>query len=87
MVSPQHEDDKRQASKRQNDGRQNDRPEDGINWLKYAGMAIQMAVTILVFVFGGISLDEWLGTAPWLTVVLSLAGVAAGLYVSLKDFL
>lgn len=57
------------------------------SWMKYSGMAVQMIVTILVFVFGGIYLDEWLGTDPWLTVTLSLAGVAAGLYVSLKDFI
>ena len=55
--------------------------------MKYTGMAFQMIVTILVFVFGGIYLDEYLGTDPWATVVLSLVGVAAGLYVSLKDFL
>lgn len=61
--------------------------EQGRSWMKYSGMAIQMIVTILVFVFGGIYLDEWLGSAPWGTVVLSLTGVAAGLYVSLKDFL
>lgn len=57
------------------------------SWMKYSGMAVQMIVTILVFVFGGIYLDEWLGSEPWGTVVLSLTGVAAGLYVSLKDFL
>lgn len=55
--------------------------------MKYSGMAIQMAATILAFVFGGMYLDEWLGTGPWILVAGSLLGVAAGLYVSLKDFL
>lgn len=59
----------------------------GRNWIKYSGMAVQMIVTILVFVFAGIYLDDWAGISPWGTVVLSLTGVAAGLYVSLKDFL
>lgn len=57
------------------------------SWMKYSGMAIQMIATILVFVFGGMYFDEWLGTAPWGTVALSLLGVFAGLYISLKDFL
>ena len=57
------------------------------NWMKYSGMAFQMIGVILVFVFGGIYLDDWLGTDPWATVVLSLLGVTAGLYVSLRDFL
>jgi F0F1-type ATP synthase assembly protein I len=50
-------------------------------------MAVQMIVPILVFVFAGQYLDEWLGTDPWMMVVLSLLGVTAGLYISLKDFL
>lgn len=57
------------------------------NWMKYSGMAFQMIGVILVFVFGGIYLDDWLGTDPWATVILSLLGVTAGLYVSLRDFL
>ena len=55
--------------------------------MKYSGMAFQMIGIILAFVFGGIYLDEWLGSDPWATVVLSLLGVTAGLYVSLRDFL
>ncbi len=66
---------------------QNELREQGRSWMKYSGMAVQMIATILVFVFGGVYLDEWLGTDPWGTVVLSLLGVFAGLYVSLKDFL
>jgi len=57
------------------------------SWMKYSGMAFQMIGIILAFVFGGIYLDEWLGSDPWATVVLSLLGVTAGLYVSLRDFL
>jgi F0F1-type ATP synthase assembly protein I len=57
------------------------------NWMKYSGMAFQMIGVLLAFVFGGIYLDEWLGSTPWATVVLSLLGVTAGLYVSLRDFI
>jgi len=55
--------------------------------MKYSGMAFQMIGVIVAFVFGGIYLDEWLATSPLFTVVLSLLGVAGGLYVSLKDFI
>ena len=57
------------------------------NWMKYSGMAFQMIGIMLAFVFAGVYLDGWFGTTPLLTVVMSLLGVAGGLYVSLKDFL
>lgn len=55
--------------------------------MKYSGMAFQMIGVMLVFVFGGIYLDGWFGISPVLTVLMSLIGVAAGLYVALKDFI
>lgn len=55
--------------------------------MKYSGMAFQMIGILLAFVFAGVYLDEWLGTDPILTLVMSLLGVAGGLYVSLKDFI
>lgn len=55
--------------------------------MKYSGMAFQMIGIMLAFVFGGLYLDGWLETSPLFTVVLSLLGVAGGLYVSLKDFI
>jgi F0F1-type ATP synthase assembly protein I len=75
MLPIEEEEDKEQAK------------EQGRSWMKYSGMAVQMIVPILVFVFAGQYLDEWLGTDPWMMVVLSLLGVTAGLYISLKDFL
>lgn len=58
-----------------------------VNWMKYSGMAIQMAVVILVFVLAGQWLDGYFGTDPILTVVCSLLGVGGGLYSALRDFL
>ncbi len=55
--------------------------------MKYSGMAVQMVGVLLVFVFAGTSLDKWLDTDPWFTIVMSLLGVSGALYVSLKDFL
>jgi F0F1-type ATP synthase assembly protein I len=56
-------------------------------WMKYSGMAFQMIGIILAFVFAGVYLDRWLETGPIFTVVMSLLGVAGGLYTSLRDFL
>ena len=59
----------------------------GRDWVKYSGLGFQMIATICVFTFLGIYLDGYFETDPILTVVLSLVGVAAGLYVALRDFL
>ncbi len=48
-------------------------------------MVFQFFAAILLGVFGGKKLDDWLGTSPWLLVVLSLFGFAAGMYLVLKD--
>ena len=57
------------------------------DWVKYTGLAFQMIGTILVFVFAGIYADDYFGYDSLFTVILSLLGVAGGLYVALKDFL
>jgi len=57
-------------------------------YLKYTGLAFQMLAVILLFVIGGIKLDEYLQlTFPIFTLVLSLTGVILGTYVGVKDFL
>lgn len=56
--------------------------------LKYATMGTQMLVIMLVFTFGGYKLDHYLGfKAPVFTVSLSLLGIFAALYLTLKDLL
>lgn len=56
------------------------------NFLKYTGMASQMAITILIGVFGGIKLDELLSLqTPIFTLILSLLAVAASMYFVIKD--
>lgn len=56
-------------------------------YLKYSGMAFQMAATILVFALLGQWLDGQFATGQILTIVLTLFGVFGGMYVALKDFL
>lgn len=54
--------------------------------LKYSGMGIKMAVVIAAGVFGGQYLDEKMGNAsPWMTIVLSLVGVALAIYFVISD--
>jgi len=49
-------------------------------------MAAQMAITILIGVFGGIKVDEYLSlNTPVFTLVFSLLSVAAAMYFVIKD--
>lgn len=56
-------------------------------YLKYSGMAFQMAGSILLFALLGRWLDGFLETGQIMTIVLTLFGVFVGLYLALKDFL
>jgi F0F1-type ATP synthase assembly protein I len=47
-------------------------------WLDVSVIGIQFPVAIALGFFFGRWLDKSLGTAPWLTVVFSLFGIAAG---------
>jgi F0F1-type ATP synthase assembly protein I len=57
------------------------------NYARYSGMAVQMLVIILIGVFGGFKLDQWLNSKPVLTVILSLVSVALSIYFVTKDLL
>jgi len=47
-----------------------------------------MIIVILVMTYGGIKLDKLLGlSTPVFTIVLSLFGVFAGIYIAVKDFI
>ena len=57
-------------------------------FFKYSTLAIQMGVIIAIAVLGGQKLDERAGnTTPVYTIILSLAGIAAAMYLSLKDLI
>lgn len=57
------------------------------NYAKYTSMGIQMLVIIILGVFGGYKLDQYFGTTPLLTVILSFAGVTLAIYYAIKDLL
>ncbi len=54
---------------------------------RYSTIAIQMVVIIIITTLGGVKLDRWAGTEPWLTVILSLLGVAAAMWLVIKEAL
>ena len=47
---------------------------------EYAGAGLQLAVTIVAFMFLGIWLDKRLGSSPWFVILCVFAGAAAGFY-------
>ena len=58
------------------------------DFARYSGMALQMISIILITVWGGIKLDKLTGWhTPVFTIVLSLLGVFAAIYTSIKDFI
>ena len=51
-------------------------------------MAIQMLVPIVIGFFAGMKLDNYLQfKTPLFTLALGLSGIAAGIYLAIKDFL
>lgn len=58
------------------------------NYAKYSAIAFQMIAVILIGVFGGKKLDEYLNfETPVFTIIFSLLSVFASIYLVLKDFI
>ncbi len=58
------------------------------SYAKFSSIAFQMLVIILIGVFGGVKLDEWLELKfPVFTVILSLLSVILAIYTVVKDLL
>jgi F0F1-type ATP synthase assembly protein I len=57
------------------------------NYAKYSSMAFQMLVIILLGIFGGYKMDQWLHTKPVLTVVFSLSSVILAIYFVTRDLI
>ena len=51
-------------------------------WIRDAGMAASIGITLVVSTALGLALGYWLdsalGTKPWLLIVFTLLGIAAG---------
>jgi len=46
----------------------------------YLGYGLTWALSTLLFLWLGGRADEWLGTAPWLTLIGAFLGAGAGFY-------
>ncbi len=58
------------------------------NYARYTGIGFQMLVIILIGVFGGVKLDQWLDlNVPVFTIFLSILSVILAIYYAVKDFL
>jgi tetrahydromethanopterin S-methyltransferase subunit E len=58
------------------------------SYAKYSGIVIQMGVIIFLTTWGGIKLDKIIGLkTPVFTIVLSLLGVFAAIWIAVKDFI
>jgi F0F1-type ATP synthase assembly protein I len=55
---------------------------------KYSSLAFQMVAIILLTTLGGVKLDKMTGwKTPVFTIILSLLGVFAAIYFTVKDFI
>jgi F0F1-type ATP synthase assembly protein I len=75
-----------QSQKKSNQKKQGNK---GLNdFSRYSGIAFQMIFIILVTTWGGRKLDKISGfEKPVFTIILSLLGVFAAIYIAIKDFI
>jgi len=73
----------------QNQKNRKDRENKGLgDFARYSGIAVQMGVIIFITTWGGIKLDKLAEfNKPVFTIILSLLGVFAAIYVAIKDFI
>ena len=71
----------------ENHPRQNNREKSRADdYMKYSGMAFQMAIIIFIGSFAGQKLDAHFQTPkPYFTIFLAVVGVTLAMYISLKD--
>jgi len=63
------------------------KPSENNSFLKYSGLGTQMIGAIGLGIWGGIKLDDYFQTNPLWTVVLSLTGLGASLYIVIREVL
>lgn len=57
-------------------------------YARYSGLAFQMIVVVLVVLYGGIKLDEYLEWEfPLFTILGAVGGVVLAIYYAVKDFI
>jgi LPXTG-motif cell wall-anchored protein len=54
----------------------------------FAGIGLEIALPVVLLLYGGYRLDGWAGNEnPWFTLLGALLGIAVGLYTFLKRLL
>lgn len=66
-------------------GQQNAPDDSGKSGLRYAGLGVQLAASILVFVLLGQWLDRKLGTDSWFTIGLAMLGFGGTFYSLIRQ--
>jgi F0F1-type ATP synthase assembly protein I len=57
------------------------------NYARYSSIAFQMLAIILLGIFAGYKLDQWLHIKPVLTIIFSLSSVILAIYFVTRDLL
>lgn len=58
------------------------------NYARYSSIAVELIVIVLVGVFLGVKLDDWIGTSvPVFTILFSIGAIVLALYATLRDFI
>jgi F0F1-type ATP synthase assembly protein I len=57
------------------------------SYATYSSLAFQMLAIILIGVFGGLKLDDWINTRPIFTIILTVLAVIFSIYYAIKDFI
>jgi F0F1-type ATP synthase assembly protein I len=69
-----------------NPKKEKNNPEGGLAaYSRYTTIAVQMVVIIVAASLGGVKLDKLADTKPLFTIILSLLGVAAAMWLIIKD--
>lgn len=56
----------------------------GISGSQFAGIGVQFAVSIVLFAFAGVWLDDRLGTSPVFVLLLVLGGAGVGFWSMIR---
>lgn len=65
-------------------------PDDKGKWIRYGGLASSVGLVIVISIAIGLAFGTWLdkklGTDPWMTMIFTLMGIAAGFIEMLRIF-
>ncbi|MGC8824842.1 MAG: AtpZ/AtpI family protein [Bacteroidales bacterium] len=57
------------------------------NYVRYSSVFLQLIFTIIVGVFAGYKVDDWLRTKPIFLIVFTIVFSALAFYLAIREFL